>query len=197
MFFDSHRLNLEDKFVFSLEESYQEWESTYGCDVESGGDDYLELAGDQAGEQVRHPAGGGGSKQPAAELAPASRSEPDASGEAAEMLVEDESVWKSSYVNWNQVAQADTSAFESLLAISFPLAEIITDLKNLSGSRAYVTELNEAYDALRRSTDKIVAESAARHFCELLEQACASFPALTAKCADLQSHVDEVLRKLA
>ena len=42
----------------------------------------------------------------------------------------------------------------------------------------------------------VATDSAAQEFRELLEVVSGKFPDLTAKCADLQSHLDEVLRRL-
>jgi hypothetical protein len=57
--------------------------------------------------------------------------------------------------------------------------------------------LNGAYGGLRARQDAVATDSAAQEFRELLEVVSGKFPELTAKCADLQSRLDEILRQLA
>jgi hypothetical protein len=104
-------------------------------------------------------------------------------------------VLKSSFVKWNQFAGENVPPRESLLALSFPLAEVITELKQKPGGQPHVQALNETYDALRRSADNGRRKSAAKEFAEALEKACREHFELTPRCADLQSHLDEVLRQ--
>jgi hypothetical protein len=106
------------------------------------------------------------------------------------------SAWKTSFVDWDGMAQSDSSPLGPLLALGFPLAELTSDLKERLDGVAGLKALNEAYAALRASQDAAARDSAAEEFRERLE-AARQFPKLTAKCADLQSRVDEVLRRLS
>jgi hypothetical protein len=106
------------------------------------------------------------------------------------------SAWQSSFVNWDTVAGPDASPQELLFALAFPLAELIGDLKDRADGRDLLEALNRAYSGLRTVTDEIAIDSAAQELRGLLEQAADKFPDLTAKCADFQSRLDEVLRRL-
>lgn len=107
-----------------------------------------------------------------------------------------DSVWKSTFVDWDQVASTDSSPKHSLFALAFPIAELVCDLKARSQEQEQVRALNDAYDDLRRADDVISAGLRAGRLCETLEEICRTYPELTPKCADLQSHIDDVLRRL-
>ncbi len=106
------------------------------------------------------------------------------------------SVWRTSLVNWDTLAGPDASPRQALLALGFPLAELTSELQDRPDGPDLLRSLNGAYGALRASQDAVARDSAAHEFRELLEGACRAFPDLTARCADLQSHLDEVLRRL-
>jgi hypothetical protein len=135
-------------FAFSLAESYKEWEQ------------------DRAWHQDFH------RPEDTAVGKTATDKHHDVDGsESADSL---DSVWKSSYVDWNAVSGADAPTSQSLFALAFPLAELIMDLKTRRGGEPYVRSINEAYDELRRSTEFTATESSARRLAEALEKACNS-----------------------
>jgi hypothetical protein len=107
------------------------------------------------------------------------------------------SVWGTSFVDWDAVAGPGASPRQALLALGFPLAELVSNLQDHPGGTDLMMSLNQAYAGLRASQDEVVTAAAAQEFRELLESAGRKFPDLTARCADLQSRVDEVLRRLA
>ena len=106
-----------------------------------------------------------------------------------------DSVWETSYVDWNHVTSGERSTQESLFTLAFPVAELVTQVKTRPRGRPHVDSLNQAYDQLRRAGDNIAARSAAGHLCETLEGLASAYPDLTPRCADLQSHIDEVVRR--
>jgi hypothetical protein len=109
-------------------------------------------------------------------------------------LLED-SVWETSYVDWNHVTSGERSTQESLFALAFPVAELVSHVKMRSRGRPHVDSLNDAYDQLRRAGDIISARSAAGNLCQTLEGLAHAYPDLVPRCADLQSHIDEVVRR--
>jgi hypothetical protein len=108
---------------------------------------------------------------------------------------EGDSVWQSSYVDWDALAGPDASPRQLLFALGFPLAELTSDLQRRPGD--LLPALNGAYASLRTATDAIAMQSAAQELRGLLEEAAETFPDLTGKCADFQSRLDEVLRRAA
>jgi hypothetical protein len=106
------------------------------------------------------------------------------------------SAWQSSFVNWEALAGADASPQQALWAIAFPLAELVSDLRSRSDGAEFFNSLNEAYANLRTSQDPVARDSAAEQFRESLERVSGNFPELISKCADLQSRLDEILRRL-
>ena len=98
-------------------------------------------------------------------------------------------------MDWNHVTNSERSTQESLFALAFPVAELISQVKSRARGRPHVDSLNHAYDQLRRASDVIAARSAAGHLCDTLEALAHAYPDLTPRCADLQSHVDEVVRR--
>jgi hypothetical protein len=107
------------------------------------------------------------------------------------------SVWQSSFVDWDGFAGADAPPGEALLALGFPLAELTGNLRPLPEGADLLRSLNQAYAGLRTSQDAAATNSAAQEFRELLESAGQKYPDLTSRCADLQSRLDEVLRRLS
>lgn len=105
------------------------------------------------------------------------------------------SAWEKSFLDGEAPGPADLAPLPPLLALGFPLAELTSDLQPRPAGLARLRSLNEAYRRLRQSQDAAVTASAAQEFRDLLEAVCAAFPDLTAKCADLQSRLDEVLRR--
>jgi hypothetical protein len=80
------------------------------------------------------------------------------------------------------------------VALGFLLAEVVGVLQDRADGPELARALDGAYAKLRAAQDAIVSDSAAQEFRELLEAAGQRFPELTARCADLQSRLDEVLR---
>lgn len=107
------------------------------------------------------------------------------------------SVWQSSFVDWDVMAGPGASPRQALWALGFPLSELVGDLQDRGGGADLVRSLNEAYGGLRAGQDTVATDSAAEEFRERLETVARQFPDLTAKCADLQSRLDEVLRRLS
>jgi hypothetical protein len=108
-----------------------------------------------------------------------------------------DSAWKASHVNWDALAGSSASPRQALLWLGFPLAELVANLKDRADGADHVKTLNTAYATFRMGQDEVVAESPAQAFREALETVSGRFPDLTAKCADLQSHIDEILRRVA
>jgi hypothetical protein len=108
-----------------------------------------------------------------------------------------DSVWQTSYVNWDALTASDAPPRQLLHALGFPLAELTVDLRNHDEDASLMRSLNDAYGCLRASQDAVATNSAAREFRDRLEQVAGKLPSLTAKCADLQSRLDEVLRRLS
>jgi hypothetical protein len=163
--FDGHHLSMEDMFAFSLAETESEWEQERALYGDEDEDTEDFIVEDS--------------------LVSGDSDEDDDSHESFD------TVWKSSYVNWSHV----TDRKDFLFALAFPLSELITDLKARREGQKHVDSLNAAYDALRRSEDASASEAAAGQLVDRLEKTCQVFPELTAKCADFQSRLDEVLRR--
>jgi hypothetical protein len=106
------------------------------------------------------------------------------------------SVWKTSFVDWDGLARPDASPREALMALAFPLAELSVPLRESPAGAELIRSLNAAFGSLRQSQDAVGTKAAAQEIRELLEAASQSFPDLTSRCADLQSRLDEVLRRL-
>jgi hypothetical protein len=107
------------------------------------------------------------------------------------------SAWRTSFVDWDTVAGPDASPREAMMALGFPLAELVAELRVRPDGLESARELNAAYGILRASQDAVAAGSAAQEFRESLEGVGGQFPDLTARCADLQSRLDEVLRRFS
>jgi hypothetical protein len=115
---------------------------------------------------------------------------------AAEEDRETQSVWKSTFVDWNGPPLFSDPFSEGAMHVGFCLCEIVGDLKRHSGGRDYLLRLNAAYRNFRRSESPELARSAAQNLCNALEDAASAFPELVGKSADLQSHIHELMRKL-
>jgi hypothetical protein len=103
-----------------------------------------------------------------------------------------DSAWQTSFVNWDAISGSDAPS--ALLALGFPLAELTSNLRNRPDGVELLRSLNSGYGGLRESQDPVVAASAAQEMRETLETISVRYAYLTAKCADLQSRLDEVLR---
>jgi hypothetical protein len=108
-----------------------------------------------------------------------------------------DSAWQTSLVNWDAMAEEEASPQLALFVLSFPLAELVSNLKDRPEGQAFVRPLNEAYRGIRAEQDSIVRDAAVQEFRDRLEEIARTFPDLTPKCADLQSRLDEVLRQLS
>ena len=161
MWFDGHRLELEDEFAFSLTESREEWER----------------------EQEEC--------QKFSEQMDRKRTERNASADGDC----DDSVWQSSYVDWDRLAGPDATPLLAKSAIGFPLAELVSDLKERPLGRAHLVKINEAYISYQTAQDPVALRSAAEQLRDCLEVVANMFAELTPKSADLQSRLDEVLRR--
>jgi hypothetical protein len=107
-----------------------------------------------------------------------------------------DSAWQTSFVDWDNLAGWGSSPRQALLALGFPLAELVGDLESRPDGTDALRSLNGAYAGLRASQDAVATGSAAQELRDALEAVCTKFPDLTAKCADLQGRLDEVLRRL-
>lgn len=107
------------------------------------------------------------------------------------------SVWRTSFVDWDTLAGPNASPQQMLWTLSFPLSEVVGTLQDRPDSGDLWRSLNAAYGALRTSQDAVATESAARELRELLEVAGQKVPDLLGRCADLQSRLDEVLRRFS
>src|SRR5262249_14490695 len=107
-------------------------------------------------------------------------------------LAEDEtaSAWSSSFVDLDQ------SPLSPLVGLSFLLAELGSDLRERPGGLALLRDLTDRYRQLRTSEDAVASASAAEDLRDGLELMTQQFPDLTAKAADLQSRLDEALRRV-
>src|SRR5262249_8131786 len=108
-----------------------------------------------------------------------------------------DSVWQTSFVDWDAMAGSDPFFRQPLLALGFPLSELVGDMQDRPDGVDLMRSLNRAYGSLRASQDAISSDSAAQEFRAAPEGVCGKFPDLTAKCADLQSRLDEVLRRIS
>jgi hypothetical protein len=108
-----------------------------------------------------------------------------------------DSVWQTSFVNWEVMAGPDASPHRAMMALGFPLSELVVDLQECPDSVDPLQSLNRAYGSLRASQDAVAMDSAAHELRNALEVTCGKFPGMTAKCADLQSRLDEVLRRIS
>jgi hypothetical protein len=106
-------------------------------------------------------------------------------------------VWQSSFVDWDGLTGPDAPPLEPLFALGFQLAELTVQLRRRPDGVDLMRSLNRTYAGLRTSQDAVATVSAAQEFRELLEAAGRTFPDLTPRCADLQSRLDEVLRRLS
>jgi hypothetical protein len=164
MWFDGHRLELEDEFAFSLTESREEWEAEQQSSLEFA-------------------------KEMDAKIAERQRAE--SQGDA------DASAWRTSYVDWDSAFSPDAPRSMVVLAIGFRVAELVTDLKDRPQGRPHLDSLNQAYAAFRLAQSDLAERSAAGELAQRLEQVARAFPDLVGKSADLQSRLDEMLRRTA
>jgi hypothetical protein len=95
-----------------------------------------------------------------------------------------EGVWQDDVDSWTGLA-----VLAALSAEPESFAELVEAL--------FMRSLNRAYGSLRASQDAFARDSAAQEFRDALEVISGKFPGLTAKCADLQSRLDEVLRRIS
>jgi transketolase len=109
----------------------------------------------------------------------------------------DASAWRTSYVDWDSAFSPDAPRSMVVLAIGFRVAELVTDLKDRPQGRPHLDSLNQAYAAFRLAQSDLAERSAAGELAQRLEQVARAFPDLVGKSADLQSRLDEMLRRTA
>lgn len=105
------------------------------------------------------------------------------------------SVWKSSYVNDDWVDAPEASWALAAMAVGFHLAELVGDVKGRPGGRPHVEALNGAYKSFRTAPSLTLVGSAAGRLRTQLEAVGKAYPDLVSKSADLQSRMDEALRR--
>lgn len=178
--FDGHHLELDDEFAFSLCETREEWESERGCEPSDTllDDDINSLngAGNRyAGEEV----------------------DPDAVGEVGiddRVDAEWMSPWRSSHVT-EEPLPGDPRGH---LTIAFRLAEMISVLQELGNCQFEIDALNQAFRDFRgveNDASRAQNGSAAAALQQELEAVASRHPELVARSADLQSTLDELLRR--
>jgi len=99
------------------------------------------------------------------------------------------SVW--SGVGSDEPIPGDSSGH---LGFAFLLAEVVSILKNNDAPKSTIRELNESFTAYRTSDSSELLE-AARRLKNVLQALNDQHPELISKAADLQSRIDEQLRK--
>ena len=114
-----------------------------------------------------------------------------------EVWDDSDSVWRHSYVNWDALSEPGTPDYLAFLAIGFPLAEFVSELKTLPGSSAPIAMLNGAYARFRRTKPGPTRAQAGEELSHFLEETASDFPILASRSADLQSRIDEVIRMTA
>lgn len=109
--------------------------------------------------------------------------------EPAASPAELDAVWKDSYV-------ADDLPGDPLghLRLSFRLADIIGDLKHRDAPQADIDSLNEAFRGYRHA-DQEERRSATERFKDVLEEMAQRHEFLIGRAADLQSTLDDLLRR--
>lgn len=107
---------------------------------------------------------------------------------------EEESVWSSSFVDWDAVISSNDFSVDPRTALGFPLGELTTELNERDAAGADAAALDRAYAEFRRADDPVARRSAAEGFRTCLEKVAEEHADLTARSADLQSRLDEVLR---
>jgi hypothetical protein len=130
-----------------------------------------------------------------AEMDRKARERAERGGDSADAL--GGSAWQTSFVDWEALPWSDSGPQQALLALAFPLAELTCDLQSPPEGAALLKSLNGAYSNLRASQDATARDSAAQEFRDLLEAVSGKYSDLTPKCADLQSRLDEVLRRIS
>ncbi|MAE63584.1 MAG: hypothetical protein CMJ18_04880 [Phycisphaeraceae bacterium] len=104
-------------------------------------------------------------------------------------------IWESSFVDRDQIGATGMPAKVAQVALGFPLAELVSDIRHREGGRAHLDALNAAYSTLAAAQDPVARESAARQLVDRLELVAEAFADLVSKSADLQSMVDQVMRE--
>lgn len=101
-----------------------------------------------------------------------------------------DSVWKTSYVNWELASDSGTET----LAIGFLLAEIVATMQDKSTSRSEIQSLNTAFLKYRSKVPRN-PKKAAREFKRSLQLVALRHKDLVSRSADLQSKLDELNRR--
>lgn len=162
---DGHHLELEEEFAFSTILSRVDWNRQ-------------QAANRRRTESLQQQ-----------EQQPQQQSTLDVPGE------DSGSVWQSSFVDWDKVMSDPVPSLSPAAALGFPLAELITSLKQRNAGQGRVDSLDLAFTAFRSADNLTAAQSAAMEFQACLEHLASEFPDLTSQSADLQSRIDEILRK--
>lgn len=182
MWFDGHHLELEDDFAFSLADSYEAWESDRGLY------DWEESDPGTGNREI-----GGG------ELLMVSAGDPECEVRGTEGQIGDgpESAWQSGLGGWDRMVKPGVPSKLAAMALGFPFTELSHQLRDVSGAERERKELNDAYVALCKSTGRKEVARVARRIRRVLEEIAGLQPDLTAKSADLQSRLDEVVRNVS
>jgi hypothetical protein len=105
-------------------------------------------------------------------------------------------IWQSCYVNWDELSDPNLPPSVVKMSIGFLLAEFVNDLRSRGADRDGIRQLNEAYVDFRTSEDPLISRAAAQVLRDRIEYAGQVHADLLPKSADLQSRLDEVLRRV-
>jgi hypothetical protein len=166
--FDGHHLELDDEFAFSLCETRAQWEEQLAM--------YGEFKADAGCD-------------------PAPCDAPAREGETGED--DFNSVWSSSFVDERSTTQAGPLSAFAIIALATRMTELVSDLKSAGADRALIDRLNRDFDDYRAtSDDPQLTAMATSSLVESLEAVAAAHRPLTGKVADLQSQLDQRLRRM-
>jgi len=202
MFFDGHHLEMEDEFAFSLTESQEEWEAEQ-LDYQAFSDEMAckekerqELGQSDEPQSDEPQSDEPQSDEPQSDEPQSDEPQSDEPQSDEPQSDESQSTWKSSFVDWDGLDRSDMPMDMFKMAIAFPLAEIIEALKGVPEGRRHIDSLNEVFTDFRTAEDLVIRRSAADRLGQQLEAAAHDFPQIVSRSADLQSRLDEIVRKL-
>jgi hypothetical protein len=205
---DTSELEMEDDFAFSLALTRQEWELDRGLwnswsdgdeevDDDYGGHDIDSYPSYENVEMIARVVPGADAEAGAKKGPGGGNRGGDRPGDRAGEYAgdsDDARLWRTSYVNWQSVAEPGTPSTFVRMAIGFHLAELVGELQELPEGRVHVARLNRAFVEFQSTNDPLVIRSSAQELGSALEVSAQCFPELVSQSADLQSRIDEVLR---